>query len=111
MRSYVVQGITLEVGENRHENWKLIDKSQQAWWWLHLNSFPSGHVVIQHDEPPQNIIDEAAYLCLFHTKFRNMKNVKACFTQINNLKKTENVGEVEFASNKKVKYTMVKSIF
>jgi hypothetical protein len=34
------------IGLNTRENIQLINNADLNWWWLHLDSVPSGHVII-----------------------------------------------------------------
>ena len=89
------------IGQNASENWDIIDfKSDNIW--LHLNSFPSCHVIIEDKSPPEEVINYAAMLCKENTKYRNLKNLKINYTHINNLRKVGKEGTVEFISNRKV---------
>ena len=101
------QDIVIKIGKNAPENWGLIDKSHDKFTWLHLNSYPSGHVVIECKNPSSEIIYTAASLCKENTKYRNLKNVKVVYTLIENLKKGEEVGSVYYKSNRKVNYIII----
>lgn len=97
------QGNLIKIGENAHENWSLIDSSEAEWWWFHLKSFPSSHVVLQTNEPTNEELIAAATWCKDTTKYRNLKNLKVSYCQIKNIKKAEKPGSVIFLSNRKVK--------
>ena len=55
---------TVMLGTGAADNIELIRKSNPSWWWLHLDTVPSGHVVIMTDELQQPLIDFAAHVCL-----------------------------------------------
>ena len=93
----------IKIGENAKENWALIDASEPEWWWFHLKSFPSSHVVLETSEPTNEELIAAATWCKDTTKYRNLKNLKVSYCQIKNIKKAEKVGSVTFLSNRKVK--------
>ena len=97
------QGIYIAIGENAKENWALIDASEAEWWWFHLKSFPSSHVVLQTNEPTDEELIAAATWCKDTTKYRNLKNLKVSYCQIKNIKKSDKIGSVTFVSNRKVK--------
>lgn len=97
------QGNLIKIGENAKENWALIDASESEWWWFHLKSFPSSHVVLETSEPTNEELIAAATWCKDTTKYRNLKNLKVSYCQIKNIKKAEKVGSVTFLSNRKVK--------
>lgn len=89
------------IGQNAKENWELLENNEN-YWWFHLKSFPSCHVVILEEDPGSMDILEAAKLCRDNTKYRNLKNIKVNYTQIKNIKKSKEVGSVEFKSNRQV---------
>ena len=94
----------IKIGQNSRENWDLIDNSNQNYIWLHLNSFPSCHVVIEDENPSNELLLEGARICKDNTKYRNLKNLKICYTTISNLIKGHEICSVSYKSNRKVKY-------
>lgn len=94
----------IKIGQSAKENWDLIDNSNQKYIWLHLDSFPSCHVVIEDENPSNELLLEGARLCKEYTKYRNLKNLKICYTTISNLIKGQEIGSVTYKSNRKVKY-------
>lgn len=96
----------IKIGSNAKENWQLVD-SDESFTWLHLNSYPSCHVVIETDEPTQEEIIFAAQLCKENTKYRNLRNLKICYTTCGNLKKGTDIGSVIYKSKRKVKHIVV----
>ncbi len=96
----------IKIGSNAKENWQLVD-SDESFTWLHLNSYPSCHVVIETDEPTQEEIIFAAQLCKENTKYRNLRNLKICYTTCGNLNKGPDEGSVICKSKRKVKHIVV----
>jgi predicted ribosome quality control (RQC) complex YloA/Tae2 family protein len=96
----------IKIGSNAKENWTLVD-SDDNYTWLHLNSYPSCHVVIETDDPTQEEIIFAAQLCKENTKYRNLRNLKICYTTCGNLKKGTETGSVIYKSKRKVHYIVV----
>ena len=103
MKEYIYDDISIKIGENAMENWKLLDISNENFPWLHLKSFPSGYTIICDNNPSKKIIKIAANLCKRHTKYRNMQNIKVSQTICGNVIKGGKLGEAIFKSNKKVK--------
>ena len=103
MKQFIIEDIVIKLGENAKENWELSFNSKQSHIWIHLSSFPSSHVIIEHDFPSYELIYEAGLLCKSHSKYRNLKNLKISVTTCSNLKKGDKTGEVMFKSNRKVK--------
>lgn len=93
---------TIILGQNAQENWNLINFDCD-YIWLHLNSFPSCHVIIEDNNPEQEVLEYAAQLCKDNTKYRNLKNLKICYTKCNNLKKGKDIGSVVYKSKRQVK--------
>ena len=94
----------IKIEQSAKEKWDLIDNSNQKYIWLHLDSFPSCHVVIEDENPSNELLLEGARLCKEYTKYRNLKNLKICYTTISNLIKGQEIGSVTYKSNRKVKY-------
>lgn len=103
MKSSIIDGCKVVRGENAAENWEIIAASEGDWVWLHLNSFPSPHVIVQHTDPPQSVLTVAADLCRDHSKYKRLRNLKVCYTKVSNLEKGYSVGEVFYRSNRQVK--------
>jgi predicted ribosome quality control (RQC) complex YloA/Tae2 family protein len=102
MKEYVFNGITILLGENAKENSKLLDCDPE-YYWIHLSSFSSGHIIVKHSNPDEETLKYAAMLCKKNTKYRNLKNVKVDCTRRNNLAKSEKVGEVYIISLRRVR--------
>jgi predicted ribosome quality control (RQC) complex YloA/Tae2 family protein len=95
-------GTSIIVGQNAQENWDIID-FQSSFVWLHLNSFPSCHVIIESENPDEDIMAFAAQLCKENTKYKNLKNLKVCYTKCSNLQKGIDIGSVVYKSKRQVK--------
>lgn len=106
MKRFDFSGCEIIVGQNAQENWDIIDFESNKLW-LHLNSFPSCHVIINNSDPTDDILLYAANLCKNNTKYKNLKNLKVCYTSCNNLKKGSDMGSVIYKSKRKVKTILV----
>lgn len=84
----------LRLGESAKENHGLIDDADQNDWWFHLDSFPSGHCIIDSIELNNQLINYAANIVKENSKYKNLKNIKIVYLQIKDIKKTKNPGEV-----------------
>ena len=91
------------IGQNSSENWELLDDNPETYYWFHLKSFPSCHVIVQSDDITDELIHYAATVCKNKTKYKNLGNLKVNYTPISNIKKADVVGSVCFNSNRKVK--------
>ena len=102
MKKEQFNGIEVIVGQNAQENWNMINFDSD-YLWLHLDSFPSCHVIIKDNDPNMDTIIFAAELCKENTKYRDLRNLKVCYTRCNNLKKGPDVGSVIYKSKRQVK--------
>lgn len=94
---------TIIIGQNVKDNDALLKKyGHTDYIWLHLKAYPSSHVVILHNNPPEEILEAAANACKDSTKYRNIRNLKVSYTKYNNVQKTNVPGAVNFKSNRKV---------
>ena len=46
MKQFEINDTIVRLGETAKENWSLIDEADDQYIWMHLNSFPSGHIII-----------------------------------------------------------------
>ena len=112
MREIIFQNIKFLVGQNSQENWDLIDfysKINNEYIWFHLNSFPSCYVImcttlidISCNEIKNNLINYGAELCKKNTKYRNLSDLKICYTSLKKLKKTNKIGEVNIIGKRNI---------
>lgn len=101
MKTEEFNDTTIVIGQNAKENWDIINFDCDHIW-LHLNSFPSCHVIIKDNNPDEDVLAYAATLCKDNTKYKNLKNLKICYTKCNNLKKGNETGSVIYKSKRKV---------
>lgn len=98
--------VSFVLGKNSKENWELLDeysKTNCNYVWFHLNSFPSGYVIMLSDSINNlDLLNYGALLCKENTKYRNLKDLKICYTTLNKLKKTNKIGEVEIIGKPKI---------
>ena len=104
MKTEIIDDITIKLGQNAKENWDLIDQSPDDYIWMHLDSFPSCHIIIEDSDPSNELLIKGAQLCKDNTKYRNLRNLKICYTTISNLIKGKEVGSVSYKSKRKVNY-------
>ncbi len=98
------------VGTNAKENWNLIDESDSFDLWLHVENYPSGHVIIKEkligkqesnaSDYPNQIIAIGANYCKSQSKYSHIPKLKIVYTQIGNLKKGKEVGSVHVSKEK-----------
>tara|TARA_Y100000385_G_C12820799_1_gene520270 strand:- start:322 stop:651 length:330 start_codon:yes stop_codon:yes gene_type:complete len=105
MKTIQIHNINCLVGQNKNDNWKLLDNiKNKEYYFFHLSSFSSAYVFAETDFLTDNkIIKDIAKVCLNNTKYKNLKNIKVDYCRVKNLEKGENIGEVIYISNRKVK--------
>ena len=106
MKEFTEDETIIKLGKNAEENWALLD-TDENYIWMHLNSYPSGHIIIECDNPSNEMLYICALHCKDNTKYRNLKNVKVCYTRVGNLIKGKDVGSVIFKSKRKVQNIIV----
>jgi predicted ribosome quality control (RQC) complex YloA/Tae2 family protein len=94
------EGVSILVGERSGENEFLVRGENPSHTWLHMEKFPSCHVVIRADSPSEECILEAASYCMMFSKKRS-GSVSFLVTKVGNLLPGEREGEVTFSSNRK----------
>jgi predicted ribosome quality control (RQC) complex YloA/Tae2 family protein len=95
------------IGENKQDNWDIIDSSQPYWIWFHVESGPSSHVILQIDENtsikdiPRQVIKRCACLCKTHSSSKSLKNIYIQYINIKDIEKTTVVGQVNLLKEPK----------
>jgi predicted ribosome quality control (RQC) complex YloA/Tae2 family protein len=104
MKHLKVGNYTCLVGQNAEENWSLLKSSNKKDILFHLSKFPSCYVIlrIEDQEPNLEVIEQVAKICLDNTKYKNLKNVYVDYTVLQNVRKGDYIGELEFISLRKV---------
>lgn len=100
--------ITFYIGQNKNENFDVIDKGNSVDLWFHAVNESSCHVVaimpnniIKKDK--KYIIKAGALLCKNNTnKLKTIKNVAFIYTEIKNIEKTIIPGCVTIKNDKKI---------
>lgn len=100
--------ITFYIGQNKNENFDVIDKGEPDDLWFHANQISSCHVVaiipkdITHKEI-KYIIKAGALLCKKYTnKLKSSTDIEIIYTEIKNIEKTQYIGCVKIVNQKKI---------
>jgi len=95
------------IGGNAKENFDLIDNAMPNDLWFHIDGLPSEHVVVSIPETMNidrkqrlKIAKQGAVLCKQHSKYASQKNVSIVYTEIQNVTKTDVLGQVEIRNSK-----------
>ena len=111
MKTFTFENIKFLLGQNAQENWDILEKAQKInpnYIWFHLNSFPSGYVIMYstinelNDTSLNNCLTYGANLCKIHSKYKNYNDLKICYTSLKKLKKTQKVGEIIISGKKNI---------
>jgi predicted ribosome quality control (RQC) complex YloA/Tae2 family protein len=100
--------ITFYIGQNKNENFDVIDNGSPDDLWFHANDESSCHVVanVPNDiskKDKKYIIKAGALLCKNNTnKLKKIKNVEFIYTQIKNIQKTIIPGCVTITNDKQI---------
>lgn len=105
MKEFVIQDYKLFIGEDKVDNWKILDNAQNYHLFFHLSSFSSPYGILEI--PPKikiskNIKNICKNYIIQNTKHKNNKNIKIDCCLVQNLKKGDKIGEVIYLSNRKV---------
>lgn len=96
----------IEIGENKYDNFDIIDNAIDTDIWFHVESIPSSHVLLKTTEKmssiPRQALKQCAYLCKINSKAKTMKKCVVSYTTMNNVKKTNIIGQVSTANLKTI---------
>jgi predicted ribosome quality control (RQC) complex YloA/Tae2 family protein len=99
------------IGENRHDNFDVIDMGMPNDYWFHAKHVSSCHVVAELPDNEvtkrelQEIIQHGCRLCKENTsKLNGLHNVEFIYTQIKNVVKTKTPGMVNLLESKTMIY-------
>ena len=101
---------TIYVGQNKNENWEIIDAAEKTDIWFHIEGTPSCHVILVNlikvklRDIPRQVIKRCAYLCKINSSalVKSMSKCVVIYTPISEVIKTEIVGQVSITSSKSV---------
>jgi predicted ribosome quality control (RQC) complex YloA/Tae2 family protein len=95
---YKLNQYTIIIGQNKHENFLIIDESVDTDVWFHVDGEPSCHVILKNEDKlhdiPIQVLKRCAYLCKINSKAKHQQKCSVIYTQIKNVLKTEEIGKV-----------------
>jgi predicted ribosome quality control (RQC) complex YloA/Tae2 family protein len=107
MMEITIENTTYRIGQNAADNTQLIKDSEPEMIWVHLEKFPSAHVIICKTDPTSDEIQEAIRLVWENSKYK-FKNIGMIYCKVKNIIHGEEPGSVSFVSKRQVtqiKYT------
>lgn len=99
--------ITFYIGQNKNENFDVIDMGKPDDLWFHANEISSCHIVAEIpadilDKEIKYIIKAGALLCKKYTnKLRNVNDLEIIYTKVKYVEKTQYSGCVKIINQKK----------
>lgn len=110
MKTYIFEydsiNYTIHIGVDKYNNFELIDNSMDSDIWFHVDGEPSCHVILKNTgklrDIPKQVIKRCAYLCKINSKAKTQKKCNIIYTKLENVVKTEIVGQVAVQSFKSV---------
>ena len=84
------------IGEDRFDNWLLLDDSVASDVWFHIEGLPSAHVILKSSggRVHRKVIKRAAYLCKINSSARRLPRCEVIYTPVCNLSKGSVPGSV-----------------
>ena len=101
MKELTINNIVYRIGRSAADNTQLIRESNPDWLWLHLNKFPSCHVVVCTKDFDDALLRVAGALVKEHSRYK-FKNIGVNYCKISNLVHGTTAGSVSFVSNREV---------
>ena len=99
--------IDYKIGLNANDNFDLIDSSNNKDIWFHLSDTSSGHVIANiplnskyNKKQFRQIIKQGALVCKENSKFKSHNNIEIVYTSIDNVVKTNVIGQVKLLNFK-----------
>lgn len=81
------------MGTSAIENWKLLSTADKTDCWVHLEEYPSAHVIIEIADPVEEDLQFAKDLILAQTK-KAPKTAKIVYARVQDVKRGSKPGEV-----------------
>ena len=96
----------IKIGENKQDNFDIIDMANLTDVWFHVNEIASCHVILKTDKKirdiPHQVVKRCAYLCKINSKAKTLPKCEILYTTINNVTKTDIIGQVFVKNYKKI---------
>lgn len=97
----------IKIGQNKQDNYDIIDQSIATDIWFHVDGMPSGHIILKTIEKinsiPYQVIKRCAYLCKINSKAKKLGSCNIIYTTMDNITKTGVVGQVNVSKSKIIK--------
>lgn len=98
---------TIKIGQNKMENWSLIDCASPDNIWFHVSCVPSAHIVLDTvcniKDIPSCVIYRCAVLCKKHSKSTTGRHCNVIYTYMKHVAKGDNEGEAIIGKKKSIR--------
>ena len=98
---------TIRIGQNKTENWHLLDKSDEKNIWFHVSDTPSAYVILDTmcdiKQLPKMVIYRCAVLCKMHSKSIKNKHATINYTYVKHVTKGDYEGEAIISKAKNIR--------
>ncbi len=105
-------GINIKLGKNNIQNDYILKSSNRNDYWFHIADYHGSHVVVQSDNLTDDLIEFAATLAARFSQVKDANNVTVNYTEVKNLKKTNQKGLVSLKQFKSITirndYSLIK---
>ena len=97
----------IQIGENKKDNFDIIDMANSNDIWFHVEGISSCHFILKSDKKikdiPHQVVKKCAYLCKINSKAKTLPICNISYTTINNVTKTNVIGQVTILNYKIVR--------
>jgi predicted ribosome quality control (RQC) complex YloA/Tae2 family protein len=94
------------IGQNKNDNFDIIDNANSTDIWFHVEGIPSCHVILKTYDRissiPRQVIKRCAYLCKINSKAKILNKCDISYTTIDNVTKTNIIGQVQVTKHKTI---------
>lgn len=95
-------GINIKLGKNNIQNDYILKDSNRNDFWFHIADYHGSHVIVQTDSLSNDLIEFAATLAARFSQVKDTSNVTVNYTELRNIKKTNQKGLVTLKDFKSV---------
>lgn len=96
----------IQIGQNKQDNFDIFDIAVSSDIWFHVDGRPSCHVILKTDEKirniPHQVLKRCAYLCKINSKAKTLPKCEIHYTTIENVTKTNIIGQVQIKNYKTI---------
>lgn len=100
MKSFQFNDLTFIVGQSARENWDILSRAEKDHWWVHLDDYPSAHVIVETEAALRS--DELAFArqCILDQTPKAPNTARCIYAQVQWIKRGPVIGEVVIKSGK-----------